>query len=257
MSPILLEETDGRVRILTLNRPEALNAISSEMARDLVRAIRSADADESIGAVVLTGTGERAFTAGMDLKEAAAATAPLFDGADTDPHTALEECRTPVLAAVNGLCITGGMELILCCDIVFAASTARFADTHVRVGLLPGWGISARLARQIGPQRAKEISLSGNFVSAHRAAEIGLVNRVVEPDLLLTDVLALARDIADADGKVVQAYKELIDTGFATTLGEALPREHERSVAYARALSGEELRSGARSASVRNRAQVE
>ena len=148
--------------ILTLNRPEALNALSAELVRAFVHALRTAD-DGTVATIILTGQGDRAFTAGMDLKEAAA----------------IARCRTPIMVAVNGLCITGGMEIMLACDIVIASSTARFADTYVKVGLLPGWGISQRMARQIGPQRAKEISLTGTFVSAERALEIGLVKRVV------------------------------------------------------------------------------
>jgi enoyl-CoA hydratase len=254
MSPTLLMDRDGRVMILTLNRPEALNALSTELIGALVDAIRACDADDGIGAIVLTGKGDRAFTAGMDLKEAAQSLPARSPG--DDPGTVIAQCRKPIIVAVNGLCITGGMEIMLTCDIVIAASTARFADTHVRVGLLPGWGISQRLARQIGPQRAKEISLSGNFVDAQRAFDIGLVNRVVEPDELMPHALKLAHDIADGNSEVVQAYKRLIDEGYAMTLADALPMERDRGHAHATSLRPGDLDAGRQAASARNRTQL-
>ena len=254
-SPTLLIDHDGRVAILTLNRPESLNALSAELIRALVQAVRACDADDGISAIVLTGKGDRAFTAGMDLKEAAQSTQPL-SRPDEDPGTAIAQCRKPIIVAVNGLCITGGMEIMLACDIVIAASTARFADTHVRVGLLPGWGISQRLARQIGPQRAKEISLSGNFVDARRAFDVGLVNRVVEPADLMSEALKLAHDIADGNSAVVQAYKQLIDEGYAMTLMDALPMERERGLAHAASLRPGDLDAGRQAASSRNRSQL-
>lgn len=254
MSPTLLMDRDGRVMTLTLNRPEALNALSAELVSALVDAIRACDADDGIGVIVLTGKGDRAFTAGMDLKEAAQRMPVRRPGDDLG--TVIGQCRKPIIVAVNGLCITGGMEIMLSCNIVIAASTARFADTHVRVGLLPGWGISQRLARQIGPQRAKEISLSGNFVDAQRAFDIGLVNRVVEAAELMPHALKLAHDIADGNSAVVQAYKRLIDEGYAMTLADALPMERDRGHAHATSLRPGDLDAGRQAASARNRTQL-
>jgi enoyl-CoA hydratase len=255
MSPTLLLDRDGRVMILTLNRPESLNALSAELIGALVQAVRACDADDGIGTIVLTGKGDRAFTAGMDLKEAAQSTQPL-SGPEYDPGTAIAECRKPIIVAVNGLCITGGMEIMLACDIVIAASTARFADTHVRAGLLPGWGISQRLARQIGPQRAKEISLSGNFVDVQRAFDIGLVNRVVEPAELMPCALRLAHDIADGNSAVVQAYKRLIDEGYTMTLKDALVTERKRGLVHAASLRPGALDAARHAASALNRTQL-
>lgn len=242
---------DGSVVILTFNRPEALNALNADLLRQLCSAVVEADADPEVGAIVLTGAGDRSFTAGMDLKEAAER---LDDfGPDAQPAAALAACRTPVLVAVNGLCITGGMELMLTCDIVYASSTARFADTHVRLGLLPGWGISQRMARQIGPQRAKEISLSGGFVDAARAFEVGLVNRVLEPAELMTATLELAHEIASHSADTVQGYKALIDEGYAMGLDEALVMEHERSVAHIKAMSEGHLEARRTAVTAQNR----
>ena len=256
MSSTLLTDRDGRVAILTLNRPEALNALSSELVRALVQALRECDADDEIGAVILTGQGDRAFTAGMDLKEAAAANGQLLNGPDEDPGQAIMACRKPIIVAVNGLCITGGMEIMLNCDVVYAASTARFADTHVRVGLLPGWGISQRMARQIGPQRAKELSLSGTFIDAERALEIGLVNRVFEPADLLLEALALAHAMADNDDRTVQSYKKLIDDGYAMPLPDALVVERERGSEFVNSLAPGALDAGRQRAQGRNRQQL-
>lgn len=255
MSNTLLVDQNGRVVVLTLNRPEKLNALSAEMRRSLHHRILEIDADDCVGAVILTGAGERAFTAGMDLIEASERGGEVM-APDENPVVAIERCRKPIIVAVNGLCITGGMEMMLACDVVIASRTARFADTHVRVGLMPGWGISQRLARQIGPQRAKEISLSGNFVDAQRAFDLGLVNRVVEPGQLQTTAMALARDFAGADQRVVMAYKRLIDDGFKLPLSEGLQLERERVLAFNATLSPDHFKRGKEIAAVRGRNQT-
>ena len=251
----LLCDRDGGVAVLTLNRPEALNALSSALLRDLVRQLRACDTDPSIGAIVLTGQGERAFTAGMDLKEAAEGTDALA-GADADPVAALERCQTPVIVAVNGLCITGGMEIMLAADMVLASESARFADTHVRVGLLPGWGLSQRLARQIGSQRAKELSLTGNPIDARHAFDIGLVNRVVPAGELMHDALRLAHDVARTDPHVVRAYKSLIDDGNAVSMARGLELERTRSAQHLAALASSAVGAGREAAQARNRTQL-
>ncbi|MDP3659834.1 enoyl-CoA hydratase [Phenylobacterium sp.] len=255
MSQTLLIERDGAVAILTLNRPEKLNALSGELRRALHHALHDLDADESCGAIILTGAGDRAFTAGMDLKEAAERRGQLA-APDENPAAAIDQCRKPIIVAVNGLCITGGMEIMLACDIIIASTNAKFADTHVRVGLLPGWGISQRLSRQVGPQRAKEISLSGNFFEAQRAFDLGLINRVVEPHELMPAALALAHDFASANRKVMLEYKRLIDDGFEMELKDALALELERSRAFTQSLTPEDFTRGKEAASLRNRTQA-
>ena len=145
---------------------------------------------------------------------------------------ALNACEKPIIGAVNGAAITGGFELALACDFLYAAESARFADTHARVGILPGWGLSQKLSRLIGVNRAREMSLSGNFISAQQACDWGLVNRVVADDKLLTEVNKVARDIADADGRTVVALKSLMTDGWAMALGDALELEGERTVAH-------------------------
>lgn len=257
MTSCLITTRSGAIVVVTLNRPSVLNALSRELRREFCTALQQLDDDPSVRAIILTGAGERAFTAGLDLTETAdelPGTIERVDGAN--PVAAIEACSKPVIAAVNGLCITGGMEIALACDIVFASRTARFADTHVRVGLLPGWGLSQRLSRQIGRQRAKEISLSGNFVNADRAFALGLVNDVVDPTELMSHCLEFAKSIADADQDTVRAYSKLIDDGAACTFAEALELEKLRCASHASRLDAEDIANGMKHAQRLNRTQT-
>ncbi len=144
---------------------------------------------------------------------------------------ALEACRKPVIGAINGVALTGGFELALACDVLIASPNARFADTHARVGVMPGWGLSQKLSRAIGVYRAREVSLSGNFVDAETACAWGLVSRVVEAADLLSTAKRLAADMASADPEMVRAMKALITEGFALSLDDGL--ELERRVGSA------------------------
>ena len=231
MSSTLLTDRDGGVAILILHRPEALHTLSSELVRALVGTLSDCDADDGIGAIILTAHGERAFTAGVDRAEADDGSLGL--GPDEDPVAAIVNCRKPVLAAVNGLCVSAGLEIILACDAVFAARTARFADRFVHSGRLPTWGLSQRLARQIGPQRAKELSLSGRFIDAERAREIGLVNQIFDPADLLLETLAVAHAIAANDTQSVQLGKKLIDEGYGLALRDAVERGSAVALGFA------------------------
>jgi enoyl-CoA hydratase len=252
-------EREGTVAVVTLNRPEAMNALSRELRAQLAQAMRELDGEERIRAVILTGAGTRAFTAGLDLKELGSGEAALGSATDQDagsnPVKAIEQCRKPVIGAINGVAITGGFELALACDILIASENARFADTHARVGIMPGWGLSQKLSRLIGISRAKELSLSGNFLDAQTACAWGLVNRVVAADALLLAAKALASDIASADPGMVQAYKALIDEGFAKDLGEGLVIEHARSTKANRQVSAEDVENRRRAVLERGREQ--
>lgn len=250
-------ERDGPVAVVTMNRPEAMNALSGALRAELAAAMVEVNADPSVHAVVLTGAGERAFTAGLDLKELGTAGLGAANASEpaANPVKAIEQCRKPVIGAINGVAITGGFEVALACDILIASENARFADTHARVGIMPGWGLSQKLARLIGISRAKELSLSGNFLDARTACEWGLVNRVVAPDELLPAAKRLAADIASADPGMVQAYKALIDEGFALPFGEAMALEHARSSARNAAVSGDEVEARRRAVMERGRAQ--
>jgi enoyl-CoA hydratase len=223
-------EYDGAVAIVTLNRPSAMNALSVALRASLYQAIKTLDADEAVRVVILTGSGDRAFTAGLDLKELGSTEGALgaanAQGADQNPVKAIELCRKPVIGAINGVAITGGFELALACDIRIASTHARFADTHARVGIMPGWGLSQKLSRIIGLSRAKELSFTGNFLDAATAAQWGLVNHVVGPDELMPLARKLAADIASIDPDFIMEYKALINSGYDENLREALHMEH-------------------------------
>lgn len=255
---VLLEKADG-VATVTLNRPQAMNALSKALRSRLFEVMTAIDADDEVRAVVLTGAGERAFTAGLDLKELGSQAGALGSanatGADENPVKAIELCRKPVIGAINGVAITGGFEVALACDILIASENARFADTHARVGVMPGWGLSQKLSRLIGISRAKELSLSGNFLDAVTAERWGLVNRVVPAGALLATARQLAADIASADAAFIAAYKRLIDDGFARPFGEAMALEHERSSAANRAVTPEAVEARRAAVQERGRAQ--
>jgi len=233
---LLVEKPSDGVAVVTLNRPDAMNALSKALRAALQRAIVELDADPEVRVIVLTGAGERAFTAGLDLKELS--TDPLGMGAAnaTDPAVnparAVLACTKPIIGAINGVAITGGFEVALACDVLICSTNARFADTHARVGMTPGWGLSQKLSRCIGPYRAKELSLTGNFLDARTAYDWGLVNRVVEPAELMPAALQLAAQMADIEADMLVTYKAMIDDGYALPMAEGLELEHERSVAH-------------------------
>ncbi|MFC0282147.1 enoyl-CoA hydratase [Camelimonas abortus] len=235
MSILLVEKADG-VATITMNRPEAMNALSRALRAGLAAAIRQVNADPEVRVVILTGAGQRAFTAGLDLKElgsdASALGAANATEVDINPVKAIESCEKPVIGAINGVAITGGFELALACDVLIASENARFADTHGRVGIMPGWGLSQKLSRVIGVYRAKELSLSGNFLDAQTAERWGLVNRVVPADELMTTARRLALDMASMDPVMQRGLKKLIDDGYALPFGEAMALEARVSKAH-------------------------
>ncbi|MBV8681695.1 MAG: enoyl-CoA hydratase [Caulobacteraceae bacterium] len=220
--------------VVTLDRPEAMNALSRALRARLHDAVLELSADRTVKVLILTGAG-RAFTAGLDLKELGSDPRGLgaanATSAAENPVQAILECPKPVIGAINGVAITGGFELALACDVLIASTAARFADTHARVGILPGWGLSQRLSRIIGPYRAKELSLTGNFLDAPTALEWGLVNRVVKPEALMPAALALASDMASIPQDTLEAYKRLIDEGYELPFGSAMAHEHAVSSA--------------------------
>ena len=230
---VVTTQITGPVAVVTLNRPDAMNALSRAVRTGLAAAMRTLEADDSVRVVILTGAGDRAFTAGLDLKELgteglAAANA---DGPDDNPVMAIELLTKPCIGAINGVAITGGFEVALACDVLIASDRARFADTHARVGIYPGWGLSQKLSRLIGPYRARELSFTGNFLDAHTAAAWGLVNRVVPAADLMATAHALAADMASIDPTFLASYKKLIADGYASTFADGMAIEAERSTA--------------------------
>jgi enoyl-CoA hydratase len=238
---LLTTERHEGTLVLTLNRPKSRNALNIALQGALIDGFLDASANDEISAVILSGNGP-AFCAGFDLKELATGVGG-GDGAgrQNELAAAIEGCTKPVIGAINGFAITGGFELALACDFLIASSEARFADTHTRVGMVPGWGLSQRLPRLIGIARAKELSLTGNFIDAEQAERWGLVNRVVAPEELLPTCHALAADIGSCVGPANLETKRLIDEGFGMTLAEAMPFENKAATDWAKQVSGADI----------------
>ena len=255
--PVLLTDTSDGILTLTLNRPAAMNALSRELRGAIVGAFRALTDD--VGVVILTGAG-RAFSAGLDLKELGGETAAGPDIGEAvatgDLIQTMSRCDRPIIGAVNGVAVTGGFELALACDLLIASTEARFADTHARVGIMPGWGLSQKLSRLIGIGRAKELSLTGNYCTADQACAWGLVNRVVEPAALLPTCRALAKDMLSCDPDVLKAYKRVIDDGYATTFGEGLRIEGARNREHAKTVTPEKIAARRAAVTARGRSQT-
>ena len=229
MDPVLLTEDGAGVRLITLNRPEARNALSSELIDRFVDALHAAEGDPDVRAVVLTGA-DPAFCAGLDLREAGASGLP--SGTVTDPKASpwwvLHGMTTPVIGAINGPAVTGGLELALQCTFLVASERAAFGDTHAQVGVHPGGGLTGLLPQAVGLRKAREMSLTGNFVNAADALRLGLVNHVVPHEDLLPTALRLAGDIAGGDPRTVAAVNETYRDVAALPLGDGLALERER-----------------------------
>jgi enoyl-CoA hydratase len=229
MEPVLLTETDGGVRTITLNRPAARNALSSELMERLVEALHAAEDDPDVLCVVLTGA-DPAFCAGVDLKEAGVKGLPTADVIDPKSSAwwVLHAMNTPVIGAINGPAITGGLELVLQCSFLVASERAVFGDTHARVGIHPGGGLTGLLPQAVGLRRAREMSLTGNFIDAAEAHRLGLVNHVVPHEELLPTARRLAGDIAGGDPRTSAALNQSYRDVAALPLGEGLALERER-----------------------------
>lgn len=240
--PLVLREDRDGIAIISLNRPQAMNALSRALTTSIADTFRALQKDQSITAAILTGNG-RAFCAGLDLKEIGNTEGKdgLGEIEAADLWGALRSFDRPIIGAINGVALTGGFELALMCDVLIAADDARFADTHARVGVIPGWGLSQLLTRIVGMNRAREISFTGNFLSAQKAEAWGLVNRVVPKDELLETCLQLGRDMASCDQSTLRAYKKLINDGFRLSLGDALALEEQTHTATRHNSSGDAI----------------
>jgi enoyl-CoA hydratase len=256
LSDVIVEMKEG-VATVTLNRPHAMNALSRGLQRELREAFERLAGDDSVDVVIVTGAGDRAFSAGLDLKELSGQAEP--EGRDAagavsqggDLVRAIEGFDRPVIGAINGFAITGGFELALACDVLIGSTHAKFADTHARVGIMPGWGLSQKLSRLIGISRAKELSLTGNYLDAETACAWGLLNRVVEPEALLPTCEALARDMQSCDPDMLRNYKRVIDEGFAANYAEGRQIETAANRAHSTDLSADRV------ANVRARGQAQ
>ncbi len=206
-SDVVLVERDGAVATVTLNRPGARNALSRELRKALWQSMADLDADDAVAAIVLTGA-DPAFCAGLDLKELAATSGEALGETGAAGNTSpargpVPPMTTPLIGAINGVAITGGFEVALACDFLVASDRAAFADTHARMGIMPGWGLTVLLPEAVGFRRARELSATGNFLDAPTALAWGLVNHVVPHDDLVPFARGLAGDIASNDRAAV------------------------------------------------------
>ena len=232
MSVVLLEIAD-RIATVTLNRPEARNALSSEVLRLLPQRLREADASDDVDVIVLTGA-DPAFCAGLDLKELGSSGGNLSGGADGAPNAdgmrgPFPQLAKPLIGAINGVAITGGFELALNCDFLVASDRAKFGDTHSRVGVMPGWGLTVLLPQAIGVRRAREMSFTGNFLSAEEALQWGLVNHVVPHDDLIAVTRQLATDIIGNDQAGVRQIRRTYASITAETEGWQIEARDSRA----------------------------
>jgi len=232
---VVLTDISDRIGTVTMHRPDARNALNSELRSALPSALTAMDEDDGVDVIILTGT-DPAFCAGLDLKELGAGGNRGLDG--TAPPQPVEEVvvtkpwpdlTKPVIGAVNGVAITGGFELALNCDFLIASERARFADTHSRVGVMPGWGLTVLLPQAIGVRRAREMSFTGNFMGAEEALQFGLVNHVVPHDELLAFTRAIAADIIGNDQPGVRRMKETYAATTGTTVDDGWVVERRMS----------------------------
>lgn len=216
-------ETQGHVGIVRLNRPKALNALCDALIVELGRALDDLEADDNIGAIVLTGS-EKAFAAGADIKEMADKSYmdAYLEDFITDGWERVTVCRKPVIAAVAGYALGGGCELAMMCDFIIAADTAKFGQPEITIGTIPGAGGTQRLTRFVGKSKAMEMILTGRMMDAAEAERAGLVSRVVPADDLMEDAIKTAGTICDLSRPVVMLAKEAVDRAYETTLSEGV-----------------------------------
>ena len=226
----ILTETRGRVGLITLNRPQALNALNDQLIADLNTALDGYEADDGIGCIVLTGS-EKAFAAGADIKEMQSKS--YIDAYRSDFIAGWERvcrCRKPVIAAVSGFALGGGCELAMSCDFIIAADTAKFGQPEIKLGMTPGAGGSQRLTRAVGKSKAMELCLTGRTMDAAEAERAGLVARVVPAAGLLEDALKTAETIAAMSPTAATMTKDCVNRAFETTLAEGV--RYERRTFY-------------------------
>ena len=244
---ILLIQTEERVRTLTLNRPQSRNALSAALRDQFFGALADAETDDDVDVLIVTGT-DPVFCAGLDLKELGGQTAL----PDISPRW--PSLSKPVIGAINGAAVTGGLELTLYCDILIASEHARFADTHARVGLLPTWGLSVRLPQKVGIGLARRMSLTGDYLSAQEALRAGLVTEVVPHDQLLPAATKVAESIVgnnqDAVRSLLSSYHRIDDSN----TGEGLWLEAAAARAFR--TSGDDIAANREAVLQRGRAQV-
>lgn len=238
---ILVNREPSGVAFVTINRPQLLNSLTRPMMVDLARAFKSLDADDSVRVIVITGSG-RAFCSGVDLTAAEEVFKGDVKDVEIDPVVQMERCRKPIVGAIGGFAVTAGFEIALACDILVAVKGTKFIDTHARFGIFPSWGLSQKLSRIIGANRAREVSLTAMPVTAEQAERWGFVNHVVEGSELLKKAREVAEAIIKNNQDLVMRYKSVINDGLRLDLGHALALEKERAHNYYNGMTKEQFK---------------
>lgn len=224
---MILTERRGHVGLITLNRPQALNALNNQLMREVMDALESFDADADVGAMVITGN-EKAFAAGADIKEMAdKSMTEMIDSDHVGVFGRIRAIQKPVIAAVSGWALGGGCEVALSCDMIIASESAKFGQPEITIGVIPGAGGTQRIARAVGKAIAMEMILNNRTLSAQEAYQFGLVNRVVPIEEYLNEALKLAEEIASRAPMAIRAAKKMINQAYEETLSEGLAEEKQ------------------------------
>ncbi|KAB1213829.1 3-hydroxybutyryl-CoA dehydratase [Morella rubra] len=238
---ILVNRELGGIAFVMINRPKSLNSLTRSMMVDLAQAFKSLDRDDSIRVIILSGSG-RAFCSGVDLTVAEEVFKGDVKDLETDPVAQMERCRKPIIGAIGGFAVTAGFEIALTCDIVVAAKGAKFIDTHARFGIFPSWGLSQKLSRIIGANKAREVSMAATPLTAEVAEMLGFVNHVVEEGELLKKAREIAEAIIKNNQDMVLRYKSVINDGLKLDLSRALALEKERAHEYYNGMTKEQFK---------------
>lgn len=222
----IIVETRDNVGLITLNRPDALNALSQRLISELGAALEIFEADDEIGAIVLTGS-DKAFAAGADIKEMQLKNWPdaFVEDFITDGWECVAQCRKPIVAAVAGFALGGGCEVAMMCDFILAAETAKFGQPEVKIGVWPGAGGSQRLTRLVGKSKSMEMCLTGRMMDAEEAERVGLVSRIIPAEDLVDEAVKTAQQIAQMSRPATMMIKDLVNRAYETTLSEGVRYE--------------------------------
>lgn len=237
---ILVDREASGIAVLTINRPSSLNSLTRSMMVHLANVFKDLDAEPSVKVIILTGSG-RAFSSGVDLTAAQDVFKGDVKDMESDLVYQMEKCSKPIIAAINGFAVTAGFEIALACDILVAAKGASFMDTHARFGIFPSWGLSQKLSRIIGPNRARQVSLTAMPLPAEMAEKWGLVNHVVDANQLLNKARQVAEGIIRNNQDLVLRYKSVINDGLKLDLDHALALEKRRAHEYYASMTKEQF----------------
>ncbi len=230
MSNIVLSEIRGKVGLITINRPQALNAVNLEVMNQLITEVARFDSDEDIGCIVICGN-EKASVAGADIKEMQDKSyMDMFMADNQSEWGRFASTRTPMIAAVSGYALGGGCEIAMMCDMIFASDTAQFGQPEIKLGVIPGWGGTQRLTRAVGKSKAMDMILTGRMMSADEAERSGLVSRIVPVEKLLDETIKVASQIAGYSSPSVMLAKEAVNRAFEVSLAEGV--QYERRIFY-------------------------